>query len=526
MMYNLSKTAKERYESMTEYREHYLERGRECSELTLPSLLPETGINHTSDLYTPYQSVGARGVNNLASKLLLLLLPPNQPFFRLSVGGKTKDEMDQQPEVKTEIEKSLGKIEREVMREIEHLAVRVPVFEALKHLIVVGNALVYFPKKGNMRVFPLSQYVCRRDAEANLLELVIKETISPFTFDDKTQQEILKNKDEVESTDEVDMFTRVILMEENKYYVCQEINGYKLPKSEGYYTKDTIPFQVLRMVRQDNEDYGRGYVEEYLGDLKSLEGLSQSLVESAAASSKVVFMVRPNSSTKKRDLAIASNGDIITGSRDDVSTLQVEKHYDLRVVADTIQKFEERMSYAFLLNTAVQRNAERVTAEEIRYMANELETALGGVYSLLSQEFQLPLVAILMNRMASRGEIPKLPKGTVRPTIITGVEALGRGNDLQKLREFTSEVASIAQMNPEIVQMLNMTDLIKRIATGHGIDTEGLIKSDAQLNAEREQAQQMQQAQQMNDTMQQAAPSVGKEALQMAMQQQQQVPQE
>ena len=57
------------------------------------------------------------------------------------------------------------------------------------------------------------------------------------------------------------------------------------------------------------------------------------------------------------------------------------------------------MSYAFLLHTAIQRDAERVTAQEIRYMAEQLETAMGGVYSLLSQEFQLPLVKILMKRM-------------------------------------------------------------------------------------------------------------------------------
>ena len=282
-----------------------------------------------------------------------------------------------------------------------------------------------------------------------------------------------------------------------------------------------MPWQVLRMVRQDNEDYGRGYVEEYLGDLKSLEGLSQALVESAAASSKVVFMVRPNSSTKKIELSRASNGDIITGSRDDVSTLQVEKQYDLRVVSEAIQRFEERMSYAFLLNSAVQRDADRVTAEEIRYMANELETALGGVYSLLSQEFQLPLVRILMERMSAKGTIPKLPKGTVRPTIITGVEALGRGNDLQKLREFTAEIGSIAKMNPEVVQMLNLTDLIKRIATGHGIDTEGLIKSEDQLAAEQQAAQEQAANQQINDTMQQAAPGVAGKMVDAAMQQQQ-----
>ena len=252
-----------------------------------------------------------------------------------------------------------------------------------------------------------------------------------------------------------------------------------------------MPYAALRMVRVDGEDYGRGYVEEFLGDLKSLEGLSQALVESAAASSKIVFMVKPNSVTKKRDLALTRNGDIITGSDDDVSVLQAQKQYDLQVVERSIAKLEERMSYAFLLHTAIQRDA------EIRYMAEQLETAMGGVYSLLSQEFQLPLVKILMKRMQEAKEIPPLPKDSVTPTIITGIEALGRGNDLQKLREFVAEIVNLAQVNPQVVQSLNSSDLIKRIATSLGIEMEGLIKSEEELAAEQEAMQQQQQQQQM-----------------------------
>jgi hypothetical protein len=236
--------------------------------------------------------------------------------------------------------------------------------------------------------------------------------------------------------------------------------------------------------------------------------LSRSLVEGAAASSKVVFLVKPNSSTKKRDLAMTRNGDIITGQAGDVDVLQAQKHYDLGVVESAIGKFEQRLSFAFLLNAAVQRDAERVTSTEIRYMANELETALGGVYSLLSQELQLPIVRLLMQRMSKKGEIPNLPKGTVKPTIITGVEALGRGNDLEKLREFTAEIAQLAQINPQAVSMLNIGDLIQRMANSHGIDTEGLIKSQEELQAEQQQAQEMQQQQMMEQTAQSVAPQV------------------
>ena len=160
---NLHNTAESRYNSLSEQREHFLNRGRQCSELTIPTLIPENSHTPSQDFYSPFQSVGSRGVNNLASKLLLLLLPPNQPFFRLAIQGKAKEQVQEQPELKTLIEKSLAKIERDVMGKIESLAIRVPIFEAIKHLIVGGNVLCHMPKEGSMRVFPLNQYVCKRE---------------------------------------------------------------------------------------------------------------------------------------------------------------------------------------------------------------------------------------------------------------------------------------------------------------------------------------------------------------------------
>ena len=489
-------TAKQRYEKLAADRFHFLDRARDCAELTIPSLIPDESFSESSKLYTPFQSVGARGVNNLSSKLLLLLLPPNSPFFRFSISGKAKEELDQQKEVKASVEEALGKMEREIAHKIERLALRVSTFEALKHLIVAGNVLTYLPKEGNMRVYPLTQYVCTRDSSGTLLEIVIKENISPLSLDDETRAEL---EGQYKDDESLDIFTHIYKIPDKKYYVCQEIKGIKLQTSIGTFTENNFPYMALRMIRVDNEDYGRSYVEEFLGDLKSLEGLSQSLVESAAASSKVVFMVKPNSVTRKSDLAQTRNGDIITGTREDVTCLQTEKQYDLQIVERSISKLEERLSFAFLLHTAIQREAERVTAQEIRYMAQQLETSMGGVYSLLSQEFQLPLVNVLMKRMQQTKEIPTLPKGSVEPVIITGIEALGRGNDLQKLREFVMEIMNVAQINPQIAQALNTQDLVTRIATGLGIDVEGLIKTQDQLQAEQEAAMEQQQEAMMTE---------------------------
>ena len=58
-------------------------------------------------------------------------------------------------------------------------------------------------------------------------------------------------------------------------------------------------------------NYGRGHVESYLGDLKSLEGLSRSILEGSSASAKMLLMVNPSGTTRASALAKAPNGAII-----------------------------------------------------------------------------------------------------------------------------------------------------------------------------------------------------------------------
>lgn len=153
-------------------------------------------------------------------------------------------------------------------------------------------------------------------------------------------------------------------------------------------------------------------------------------------------------------------------------------------------------------------------------MAQELEAALGGVYSILSQEMQLPVVNILMTGMSAAKKIPKLPKGTVTPVIVTGVEALGRGNDLNKLRTYIQDLVQLAQVSPETIQRINFGDLVARLATGHGIDTIGLIKTEQELQAEMQQQQEAQQQQMMAEAMKDSAPGAIREVVKANQQQQ------
>lgn len=488
-----SKTAEALYTSLEGKRYQYLDRARSASKLTIPYIMPDEGFGAHSRLETPFQGIGARGVNNLASKLLLALLPPNAPFFRLQIDEHGLRSEGAPEELITEIETSLQQVEETFMEEVSRGSYRTAIHEAVKHLVITGNALLYVPEDGGARVFHLDRFCVERDPMGNVLYICTKENLSYMSLSEEMKEVAGANEGGVD--DEVNLYTAVCRKEKG-WKVWQEINGNVIPKSEGFFGLDKNPYIPLRFSRIDGEDYGRGYVEEYLGDLQSLESLSQSLVEGSAAAAKVLFLVNPNGTTRARTLAESPNGAITQGNAQDISVLQLNKFNDFRVVQESVQKIEERLGHSFLLTSGVVRQAERVTAEEIRMLGQELESALGGLYSLLSMELQLPLVNRLMDVMNKKNKLPKLPKDVVKPIIITGVEALGRGNDLQKLDLFLAGASQV--VGPEAVAgHVQVAEYFKRRAIALGIKTEGLVKSTEEMGAEMQQAQQQQMAEKL-----------------------------
>ncbi len=504
------KTIEGTYGDLESVRDDFLDRGRMCAELTIPFLLPKQGHTSSNNFYTPYQGFGARAVNNLASKLLLALFPTNGPFFRYSADEADLQEAEKQdPNFRTGIETSLKGREKVTMAELESTPFRSPFFLALKLLIVSGNSLIHLGEDNNIKVFRLDNYVVRRDSSGNVIEMITQEKVNPVTLDEEVLAEAKINLNEKaedgkdnDPIKEVSIYTQV-LRTGSKWIVKQEINEHEITSARGSYPLDENPWLPLRFSRIDGEDYGRGLVEEYFGDFVSLDGLRRDLTEGSAAMSKVVFLVKKNGQTRLKDVSTAENGDVKPGDAEDVSVIQAEKRADFAVVRETYRDIETELAKAFLLNSSVQRNAERVTAEEIRFLARELEDTLGGVYTIQSQEFQLPFISIFTRRLEKSNKLQKLPKGSVSPRIITGLSALGRTDDLDKMLQL---VQIVSQLGPEGMAHLNMSTMITRAATSLFIDQEGLIKSPEEMQQEQQAAQEAQ-------LMQSAAPGAVQEII-------------
>ena len=497
--------ARIRYNELTCERAQFLDVANKCAELTLPYLMKNEGDTAThTPLKTPWQSIGAKAVVTLASKLMLALLPPQTTFFKLQVrDDKIGEELD--PQIRSELDLSFSKMERMVMAYINSSNDRVVIHQAMKHLIVAGNSLIFMGKDG-LKNFPLNRYVLERDGNGNVIEIVTKELINRKLIDLPASAERKPNAvsaggglngrtGEGTMDDDVEVYTHVKLDKKNgRWTWYQECLDKVLPNSRSTAPKNASPWLPLRFVSFDGEAYGRGRVEEFLGDLKSLEALSQALIEGSAAAAKVVFLVSPSSTTKPQTLAQAGNGAIIQGRPDDVQVVQVGKTADFRTAYEMANQLGQRISDAFMVLNI--RQSERTTAEEVRLTQLELEQQLGGMFSLLTDEFLKPYLERTLMVLQRSNQLPKLPKGIVRPEIVAGVNALGRGQDRESLIQFITTISQT--MGPEtLAKFINPDEYIKRLAAAQGIDYLNLVKSVADVQQEQQQNQEMMMQQEL-----------------------------
>ena len=516
--------AKSRYDRLTSNRQHFLDIAVECSELTLPYLIHRDEItpNHRT-LRQPWQAVGAKGVVTLAAKLMLSLLPPQTTFFKLQLrDDKLGTELP--AEMRSELDLSFAKIERMVMDSIAASSDRVVVHQALKHLVVGGNALIYMGKDG-LKHYPLNRFVVERDGNGNVIEIVTKELINkqllPKELQDLHTTNSVSSKTYGTHGDDVEIYTHVKL-DNNRWMWHQEAFDRVIPKTDGKAPTDANPWLVLRFNSVDGENYGRGRVEEFLGDLKSLNALSQAMVEGSASAAKVVFVVSPSSTTKPQTIAQAGNGAIVQGRPEDIGVIQVGKTADFSTALQMMQTLERRILEAFLVLTV--RQSERTTAEEVRLTQLELEQQLGGLFSLLTVEFLVPYLNRKLLVLSRTGQLPKYPKDLVAPTIVAGINALGRGQDRESLGQFITLIAQT--MGPEAIQQfINPDEVIKRLAAASGIDVLNLVKSMDERQAEQQQAMaQQQEMMAMQQEPQMAAIDQKREQAAMQQMQQQQPP--
>lgn len=461
-------------------REETLTRCERYAGWTLPNIFPDDPLMEYDEMQNDYQSVGAQAVNNLSNKIMMALFQPSRPFFRMQITPEQREELSGQM-TSAEIDVALSEAERAAMRELDKINARVVMTQIIQHLIITGNAMLWMPKEGKMQMYSLRDYICKRDLAGSPIKVVMRETKSVSGLPEELRAQAIEAGYEDDA--DVSIYTGVVKTGKDKYVSWQELEdlcycSYQM----GIYKAADLPWIPLTWNLCRNKDYGTGLVENYAGDFWTLSTLAESILDYTTLITDVKNLVNPAGMTDVREITQARSGAYVHGREEDIYVHAPQVANSSQFLTEQFSAVERRIGAAFLLNTAVTRDAERVTAEEIRMQAQELESSLGGVYSNLATELQLPLATRLLSKIN-----PVF--GSIEPIIVTGLESLSRNSELDRMRYFFQDLIGLSEVPDQVAMRLDYGELISVLGAGHGVDFKKFLKDEDTVKKEQKEAQ-------------------------------------
>lgn len=488
-------TASERFLQLDNKRNGILRRCEQYARWTIPKIFPDANRNQDSEtLSRDFQSLGAQATNNLANRLMMALFAPSRPFFRLDLSRKARREMEKQgvdPNGVTQLQSQFAIAESQASLELDKRSIRSKLYDLFKMLIVLGNALMILEKE-TVRVLSLRHYVVKRARDGQVVEMVIREKLHK----DNIKKEVLPfvQNNPLWKPDQDGCYYEYIWLKWNgtKYNEDKYVDDVKLPAAfSSSYPKAKLPYHAVTWDLASGDDYGTGLVEDFEGDYRALSMLSQSTVHAAILASEFRWLVNPAGMTSVDDFQESDNGAALPGQKGDIELIASGVENNLQTNIAIQKMYIERIGSGFMLQSATVRDSERTTAYEIRKGAEELEGSLGGAYSRIAVDVQVPIAYWTMELTDK-----SIYGSDVEPTIITGLAALSRMGDRDRLLVFGGNLSSILSLPPQILDRLKLSAWIGSLAAAEGLDPNTFVLSEEEYNAMMQQRQQQQLAMQ------------------------------
>lgn len=479
----------ERFKTLDARRQYRLTLSRKCASLTIPSVLPPSGWTEDRPLPQPYSSIASRGVTAMASRMLSALMPLNDsPFFKFSLKNGA--------EPTTEIKSYLETLSYQVYNKIVFNNLRETVFQALQHLIIVGDVLVTMDDDFTFKNIRSDQYVIQRNVTGKVIEIIHLEfyPIDPYNKDlDLGSYYSNENRSGYKT-----VYCQYMLDEdENKWYSKKEDEQGNVIEEGEYLVLPLVPLRWYGIV---GENYGRSHCEDILGDLISLENYTQAHIEGMAASSTFWMGVDPTGLTELDDISSAENGTFIPARQSDIFCISPAQTISPQISSTSaaVQEMRREVSDAFLMTRGAIPSGDRVTATAVRMIGSELETVLGGAFSAIARDLMEPIVKRAVFVMLNNGDMDERmyeqffeKDGTLNVEIVTGLQALSRDSELQKLIQMGEMVRNLP---PDALQTFRWDAYSKALISSLGFDPRMWVKSEEEI-AQQQQAMQAQQMQ-------------------------------
>jgi hypothetical protein len=516
---DLSKGLLSRYERLEGQRQNWETHWQEVADYMQPRKADVTKQRARGDkrMEQVFDSSPIQAVELLAASLHGMLTNPSTPWFTL----RFKDEdIDNEDEAKLWLESSTDAMYTAFNRS----NFQQEIFELYHDLITFGTAAMFIEEddddiikfstrhinevfiaennKGRIDTIYRRFKISARAAMQKFGEAVSSDVQSAFKKDPYKEVEILhavypRSDFNPNKKDKKNMPFESVYIEFK--------NGNELSVS-GF---REFPFVIPRYLKASNEIYGRSPAMTALPDVKMLNEMCKTTIKAAQKQVDPPLLVPDDGFLLPVRTVPGGLNFYRSGTRDRIEPLNIGANNPLGLNME--EQRRDSIRAVFYVNQLMMQQGPQMTATEVIQRNEEKMRLLGPVLGRLQSELLKPLIDRVFAILLRNNMLPQAPEflsgRDIEIEYVSPLAKAQKSTELQSIMRAVEILGSLANVAP-VFDYVNFDNLVKHLADIVGVPQK-LLKSQSQVNAERQQAQQQQQEMQQMQQLQQVAKAGG-----------------
>ena len=516
---DLTKNLLSRYERLEGQRQNWETHWQEVADYMQPRKADVTKQRARGDkrMEQVFDSSPIQAVELLAASLHGMLTNPSTPWFTL----RFKDEdIDNEDEAKLWLEEATATMYTAFNRS----NFQQEIFELYHDLITFGTAAMFieeddddiikFSTRHINEVFIAENDKGRIDTIYRRFNISARAAIQKFG--DAVSSDV-QGKAKKNPYDEVEILHAV--------YPRSEFNPNKKDKAnmpfESVYMEykngnelsvggfKEFPFVVPRYLKASNEIYGRSPAMTALPDVKMLNEMCKTTIKAAQKQVDPPLLVPDDGFLLPVRTVPGGLNFYRSGTRDRIEPLNIGANNPLGLNME--EQRRDSIRAVFYVNQLMMQQGPQMTATEVIQRNEEKMRLLGPVLGRLQSELLKPLIDRVFAILLRNNMLPQAPEflsgRDIEIEYVSPLAKAQKSTELQSIMRAIEILGSLANVAP-VFDYVNFDNLVKHLADIVGVPQK-ILKSQSQVNAERQQAQQQQQEMQQMQQLQQVAKAGG-----------------
>jgi hypothetical protein len=270
-----------------------------------------------------------------------------------------------------------------------------------------------------------------------------------------------------------------------------------------------FPFVVPRYLKASNEIYGRSPAMTALPDVKMLNEMCKTTIKAAQKQVDPPLLVPDDGFLLPVRTVPGGLNFYRSGTRDRIEPLNIGANNPLGLNME--EQRRDSIRAVFYVNQLMMQQGPQMTATEVIQRNEEKMRLLGPVLGRLQSELLKPLIDRVFAILLRNNMLPAAPEflsgRDIEIEYVSPLAKAQKSTELQSIMRAVEILGSLANVAP-VFDYVNFDNLVKHLADIVGVPQK-ILKTQSQVNAERQQAQQQQQEMQQMQQLQQVAKAGG-----------------